>query len=58
MNGGTWTSESAHRSRRLVGDEEMVSFDVQVGVLVTDVRLADDDAFNNHSLLLIVVRGE
>ena len=50
--------ESFHRSRRLIGDDELVRLDAQVGVRVAHVRLADDDAFDDHRFLLIVVRGK
>jgi len=50
--------QSAHGLRRLVSNDELVSFDAQVGVGITRVRLSDDDAFNNRWLGLIVVRGK
>ncbi len=52
--------QAFHRLCRLIGDEEMVRLDAQVGVRVARVRLTDDDAFDDHQLLLVVrgARGE
>jgi len=50
--------ESTHGARRLIGAEERGRFDAQVGVRIARVWLTDDEALDNHRLLLIVVRGQ
>ena len=50
--------QAFHCSRRLIGEDELVRLDAQVGVLVTRIRFGDDDAFHDHGLGLVVIGGK
>jgi hypothetical protein len=49
--------QSFHRSRRPVGDDQLVRLDAQVGVCIARVGLDSDNAFNDGGRGLIIRRA-